>query len=75
MQNTDDISTIYFEDSETVRVEHISRDDYSVNETHLRYTYKNNALTIITEQGLKLNYKYDESSDCFTYSAKIKYCH
>ena len=75
MINTDDLATIYFESSDIVRVEYISKDDYSINEAHLKYRFKNDTLTITTETGSNMIYTYDKSTDCFKYSSSIKYCH
>ena len=75
MINTDDLATIYFESSDIVRVEYISRNDYSINEAHLKYRFKNDTLTITTETGSNMIYTYDKSTDCFKYSSSIRYCH
>ena len=74
MTDTKDIATMYFQNNEIVRVEYISKKPYNVDSQYLKYTFKNDILTITTENGSNMTYTYNKSTDCFTYSTGIEYC-
>lgn len=74
MTNTDDLSSLYFKSDEIVVVEYVNVSNYKSAKRNLNYYFKNDTLTIITEDNKKMMYDYDKQSDCFIYSTNIKYC-